>query len=788
MSTGIQGLAEHTAAATPSALETIPAVQRWLPGGSSFTLGAKSKIVYFDAALADTARRFSTNMSSATGHAVVAVAGGTSAPGDIELRVGAVAGSAPSSDAYSVTVGEKLILVGATLDGARYGTSTAEQLLRRSPTIPGGTAVDWPAYRERGPMLDVGRKYLSIPWIRAQIRRMAYLKMNYLHLHLSDEFGFRLESSAHPEIVASQHYSKQEIRDLVTYATSYGVQVVPEIDMPGHMHTALAAHPELQLRNARDEAAAGALDLSNPRSYDLMRDLLDEFIPVFPSRFWHIGADEFLPYLTDYNDYPQLGAYARAHYGPEAQPRDALFGFVNWADEIVRSHGKTTRMWNDGYVRGDSTVGVNPRHSRRALVGWRGHPVLRKCLQRSRTDRTRPRGPECRRRADLLHDRADRLGHQRTARPRVPALGSVDICRGRSTVARRRRTESRIATPPLVQRSERARGSTCHRYHRTAVGHGTEDLGLHRTGDLSRVPLLSKAIRQSDRTGVSMRFACLKWNVTAAVAAVVLIGTGSPATAESSSTFQHYVALGDSYASVGDFTHLAQPIGCARSTQNYPTQLATRLGIRDFTDASCGDAQTVNMTAPQSIALGTNNPQFDSITPATDLVTISIGGNDLGVGDIAKNCVPLGILDPNGNPCERMYSAADLTGRLTAVSAHVGAVLDGITARAPRATVAYVPYLAILPASGRCPTTPLTARDIEWLGRRQTEMNDTLTAVAHEHGAVVIDISESKGHDMCTPPEVRWVEPLVPAAVTTPFHPNIRGQAYVARMIAAAIG
>jgi hexosaminidase len=205
-------------------------------------------------------------------------------------------------------------------------------------------------------MVDLGRKFMSLTWLRAEIRELAYLKLNLLHLHLSDVNGFRLQSDSHPEIVSAQHYTKQEIRDLIAYAASYHVQIVPEIDLPGHADPILAAHPELRLVDQFGNAQNSLIDLSNPASYALMKDLIDEFAPLFPGRYWHLGADE---YLTDYSPYPQLLAYARDHYGPAATAKDAFYGFINWADALVRATGKTARVWNDG-LDGDGAVSVNP--------------------------------------------------------------------------------------------------------------------------------------------------------------------------------------------------------------------------------------------------------------------------------------------------------------------------------------------------------------------------------------------------------------------------------------------
>ncbi|MFI9401460.1 family 20 glycosylhydrolase [Nocardia sp. NPDC052316] len=349
------------AGAEPGAPQTLPTLKAWEPGRGAFSLGAQTRVVYAHDALRDTATDFAAGLRSLTGNAIVAQSGSTGRAGDIVLSTGPVAGAPETPEAYRISIGETLELRGAGLAGAYYATSSTLQLLRQRNELPGGTVTDWPQYRERSLMLDVGREFMPVDLLRAQIRRMGYLRMNLLHLHLSDTFGFRLESEVHPEITAAQHYSKQDVRELIEYAARHQVEVVPEVDFPGHMNGILAAHPDLKLRSANGRVSDAAIDIANPRAYDLMRDILEEFLPLFPGRYWHLGADEFLldgARVASYDEYPQLGAYARATYGPQAQPVDAFLGLINWGADIVRAHGKRPRVWNDGLHTGAGTLAI----------------------------------------------------------------------------------------------------------------------------------------------------------------------------------------------------------------------------------------------------------------------------------------------------------------------------------------------------------------------------------------------------------------------------------------------
>ncbi|MBT2455575.1 family 20 glycosylhydrolase [Streptomyces sp. ISL-86] len=335
--------------------QTVPALRQWTAGTGTYGFTSTSRIVVdpaYTAQLSDEAATLAEDLGALAGRPVTVVTGSAS-PGDIGLSLGD--GGLPA-EGYRMTVGQSVSIQAATDTGAFYGTRTVLQLLHQSASVPAGTAVDWPAKAERGLMIDQGRKFFTVDWVKQHIKELAYLKLNYFHFHLSDTFGFRLESSTHPEIVSADHYSKQDIADLIALGQKYHVTIVPEIDTPGHMNPILAAHPELKLKNSSGAASADFIDLSLPASYALIKDLINEYLPLFPAAYWHIGADE---YVTDYSKYPQLLSYARAHYGANATAKDTYYGYVNWADELVRAGGKTTRMWNDGIKAGDGTLTPN---------------------------------------------------------------------------------------------------------------------------------------------------------------------------------------------------------------------------------------------------------------------------------------------------------------------------------------------------------------------------------------------------------------------------------------------
>ncbi|HZP10862.1 MAG TPA: beta-N-acetylhexosaminidase [Nevskiaceae bacterium] len=334
---------------------TIPALLQWEPASGTFSLGDGARIVA-SSAFAPVAQTFAEDLQALTGRALPVLTDGAQS-GDIVL--------APEScdatlgvEGYRLAIGDRLQIRALTPNGAFYGTRTALQLLHQSPQIARGRARDVPRYPERGMMVDAGRKYFSPAWLALHVRELAYLKMNYLHLHFSDNEGFRIESESHPEIVSADRLSKDEVRSIVALAQRYFITVTPEIDMPGHMAAALGPHPELQLENVLGHKDASRLDVTNPAALPFATELIEEYLALFPGPYWHTGADEYLP-PTGYDLHPQLASYAQAQYGSDAVAKDAVHGFTNRVDELVRAHGRTTRMWHDD-LNGGAAVTVNP--------------------------------------------------------------------------------------------------------------------------------------------------------------------------------------------------------------------------------------------------------------------------------------------------------------------------------------------------------------------------------------------------------------------------------------------
>jgi lysophospholipase L1-like esterase len=247
-----------------------------------------------------------------------------------------------------------------------------------------------------------------------------------------------------------------------------------------------------------------------------------------------------------------------------------------------------------------------------------------------------------------------------------------------------------------------------------------------------------------------------------------------------------YVSLGDSYAAGPLIPLPLPPFGCLKSSNDYGHIAQRTLQYPEFRDPSCSGAETEDMTQPQNVSPGPNPPQFDALSADTALVTLTIGGNDIGFSSIAEDCVSL---LPFGSPCRDRYVRGgqdEISRRIAETAPKVDAVLDGIRSRSPDAQILVVNYSAIFPHTGNgCyPRMPVARGDVPWLRAKQEELNAMLATQAAGNGAGVVDVyAASVGRDACASSGTRWVEPYVPATAAAPLHPNLRGMRAMADMV-----
>lgn len=227
-------------------------------------------------------------------------------------------------ESYELTINNESVVIKGDKGGLFNGLQTLIQLMPVEKTtsikLPQLTIKDKPRFKYRGAMLDVGRYFFTIEEVKRFIDLMAYYKLNVLHLHLTEDAGWRVEIKKHPlltkigawrrgtqighphesfdKLPHGGYYTHEQIQDVVKYAQKRNITIVPEINMPGHTMAALAAYPELSCTKdsfkvlehwgiQKDVMCAG-----NEYTYQFIEDVLDEIIEIFPSEIIHIGGDE----------------------------------------------------------------------------------------------------------------------------------------------------------------------------------------------------------------------------------------------------------------------------------------------------------------------------------------------------------------------------------------------------------------------------------------------------------------------------------------------------------------
>jgi hexosaminidase len=250
-------------------------------------------------------------------------------------------------EGYRLDIDKQIVLSANTDAGLFYAVQTLRQLLpaqvHANYELPQVSITDSPAYSWRGNMLDVARSFLPVEYLKAHIDRMALFKLNRLHLHLSDDQGWRVEIEGYPKLTEiggasavtggrSGFYSQDDVRELVRYAQARHVTLVPEIDLPGHTQAAIASYNELACDDVTNlepysglEVGFSKLCLTDPdTTYPFVKDVLSQIVELFPSEYIHIGGDEIKDPL-----YPE---------------------FIARATGIVSDLGRTAIAWEEGSV------------------------------------------------------------------------------------------------------------------------------------------------------------------------------------------------------------------------------------------------------------------------------------------------------------------------------------------------------------------------------------------------------------------------------------------------------
>jgi hexosaminidase len=378
-------------ASVHSAPLVVPTLQQWRSEEGSWVLDSRTRLLMEPAqaqALQATAERLASDMHSLTGIKVTVSSGGNATRRDIVLRMSecSAAPATIGSEGYTLDIDTHITLCANTQHGMFYAGRTLLQMLvldgqggRAHHALPRGHAVDFPRYRERAVMFDVGRKFADVAFLQNYIRFMGWYKLNTLHLHLNDQVvsddrkswlsrAFRLKSD-NPAFAGllpadGHYYTREDWNALERTAAENGVTIVPEIDTPGHAGAFVLARPDLAYPG--DVPAGGTLDPGNPKTLDYVKSVFAEFLPWFHSSVVHIGGDEVnvnggkvdLAVQVDYLN--KLGHFLQQHgkqieiWGSAdmAKGLDKSFviqRWINWGDEAKVDWGERGFTWIESF-------------------------------------------------------------------------------------------------------------------------------------------------------------------------------------------------------------------------------------------------------------------------------------------------------------------------------------------------------------------------------------------------------------------------------------------------------
>lgn len=306
-------------------------------------------------------------------------------------------------------------------------------------------------------------------------------------------------------------------------------------------------------------------------------------------------------------------------------------------------------------------------------------------------------------------------------------------------------------------------------------------------------PIRPRPIRLRTIRLRTIRLGPARW-ATALSLPLLALAVAAPAASAAPAHTVRYVALGDSYAA-GPFipSPTGQPVGCLRSDHDYAHIAAPHLEVTTLVDVTCSGATTDDLAAAQAVTGGSAPPQLQALDAATDLVTMTMGGNDIGFASIVTECAIRSPLKPLGAGCKDYFTSDgtdQLAARIAAAAPKIRAAVAAIKDRAPDATVALVGYPAILPDTGPgCfPLVPFSPGDVAYLRGVEKQLNAMIAAAAAKAGATFVDTyTPSIGHDVCTLPGTKWIEGLIPTAPAAPVHPNVLGEAGMAAAVVAAL-
>ena len=345
----------------------VPELKEWHGAEGYMTLSGKY-VVNGRKAAAEVGEMFAADYGCLMG-AQLTLKNGKPSTGDIVLVL--KADKALGQEGYRISIGDVTTVSAATVKGLKWGTRTvlqmAEQNKSNGGALPKGNIVDTPEYGLRGFMMDCGRKFIPMDYLRSLVKTMAYYKMNTLQIHLNDngfrqffdndwdktQAAFRLECDTYPGLTARDgSYTKKEFIDLQKLAEQYGVDIIPEIDVPAHTLAFTHYKPEIGSK----EYGMDHLDLFNPETYKFVDGLFKEYLegkePVFRGKVVHIGTDEYSNAKKDVVEKFRYFTDRYIKYVESFGKQAAVWGALTHAkgDTKVKSQNVMMHCWYNGYA------------------------------------------------------------------------------------------------------------------------------------------------------------------------------------------------------------------------------------------------------------------------------------------------------------------------------------------------------------------------------------------------------------------------------------------------------
>lgn len=346
----------------------IPELKEWKGADGDFIPTNTTRITYSEKenGSRQVAEQLAADYQTMFGKQIPVIAGKGKA-GDFILQL--KADKKLGNEGYAIQIKDRVILTAPTTKGLFWATRTLLQLAEQDEqqALPKGEIRDFPDYAIRGFMLDCGRKFIPMSFLRDYVRIMSYYKMNTFQIHLNDNAfkqyfehdwmktyaAFRLESETFPGLAAPDgHYTKKEFIELQLLADSLGVEIIPEIDVPAHSLAFTQYCPEI----GSQEYGLDHLDLFNPKTYEFVDALFKEYLegenPVFRGPRVHIGTDEYSNKKKDVVEKFRAFTDHYIRYVESFGKQACVWGALTHAkgDTPVKSENVLMSAWYNGYA------------------------------------------------------------------------------------------------------------------------------------------------------------------------------------------------------------------------------------------------------------------------------------------------------------------------------------------------------------------------------------------------------------------------------------------------------